>query len=210
MLAFGGNCVPGPCSDAFVTKFSVSTATPPPDFALTVSPENSAIAVGQSTVFELILTPIGGFNQSVSLGCSVQPAGPTCSISQASLTSTGLNSPIAAVQVRTSAASISPPVTTGFDDWTTLQNALRCALLTGLFAMVILVFFKRIGVQLRSPAPWIGVLTILFLAALLQACGGGSGGNGGGGGTNPGTYTITIKGTSTSVSRSATFTLTVN
>jgi hypothetical protein len=213
-LAISSNhaCNPSPCPDAFLTKFSASTPTPPTDFALELSPATASIAAGQPETFTVTLTSIGGFNQIVSLGCSVQPSGPTCSIPP-SLTSTGLSSPIATVSVRTIAATPSSSLNTERDNWTNLKTGLHCALLLGLYGVLLFVFLKRTRVHVQLPASWIGLSAILFLVVLLQACGGGgsgTGGGGGGGGTKPGTYTITVTGTSASLSHSEAFTLTVD
>ncbi|MFZ3216588.1 MAG: SBBP repeat-containing protein [Candidatus Acidiferrales bacterium] len=198
--------------DAFVTKFSISTATPSPDFSLAASPERASVPPGQPASFSAVLTPVGGFDQGVSLGCSVQPAGPTCSITPTSLMSTGLSTPGAAVTVSTNAAALSPSRAAVSDNWTTLKSGLRHSLLAGLCAMVLVGFFKTTLTRLRSPGSWASAAILLFLLVLLQACGGGGSGGGGGGvgGTNPGTYTVTVTGTSANLSHSATFTLTVN
>lgn len=208
-LATGGECTPSPCADAFVTKFSVSTVTPAPDFALTLSPQSASIAAGQPTTFSVGLTSIGGFNQSVSLGCSVQPAGPSCSISPSSLTSTGLSSPAAAVGLSTIATASSSPITTYSDNQAAVQTDLLRTFFAGSCAALLLVGFKRSVAHFRVPASWIGLWTILFVVILLQACGSGGGGNGGGG-TKPGTYTVTVTGPSGSLGHNEPFTLIVD
>ena len=215
-LAVSSNyaCNPSPCPDAFLTKFSVSTPTLPSDFALELSPTTASIAAGQPETFTVTLTSIGGFNQIVSLGCSVQPGGPTCSVAPSSLTSTGLSSPTATVVVGTIAATPSSLLNTDRDNWTNLKTGLHWTLLLGLYGMLLFVFLERTGVHVQPPASWIGLSAILFLVILLQACGGGGsvtgGGGGGGGGTKPGTYTITVTGTSASLSHSEAFTLIVD
>ena len=204
-------CQPGLCPDAFFTKISVSTVTPPADFALTLSPETASIAAGQPETFSVVLTSIGGFDQSVSLACSVQPGGPTCSIGPSSLTSTGLSSPTATVIVDTSGATLSSSLNTERDNWTAPETRLLGVLLLGLYVIVLFGFLERIGVQVRFSASWIGVFAILVFVVLLQACGGGGGGTGGtGGGTQPGTYTVTVTRTFGSLIHSETFTLIVN
>jgi Beta-propeller repeat len=217
-LGFASNygCPPAAfCPDAFLTRFSVSTPTPPLDFALTLSPATASIAPGQPEAFTVTLTPSGGFNQIVSLGCSVQPSGPTCSL-PSSLTSNGLTSPAATVELGTIAATPSSSLNTERDNWTNLKAGWRFTLLLGLYGLLLFAFLERACIHLRPPASRIAVFAILFLAVLLQACGGGSGGTGGGGssggsaGTQSGTYTITVTGTSAGLSHSATFTLIVN
>lgn len=213
-LAISSNyvCNPSPCPDAFLTKFSASTPTPSSDFALELSPATASIAAGQPETFTVTLTSIGGFSQVVSLGCSVQPSGPTCSIPP-SLTSTGLSSPTATVIVGTIAATPSSLLNTEPDKWTNLKSGLHCTLLLGLYGVLLFVILERTGVHVQPPASWIGLSAILFFVVLLQACGGGgsgTGGGGGGGGTKPGTYIITVTGTSASLSHSEAFTLTVN
>jgi Beta-propeller repeat len=215
--AGGFVCQPGPCADAFLTKFSLSTATPPFDFALTLSPATASIAPGQPEAFTVTLTPSGGFNQTVSLGCSVQPSGPTCSL-PSSLASNGLTSPAATVELGTIAATPSSSLNTERDNWTNLRTGWRFTLLLGLYGLLLVVFLAATRVHPRSLASRIGVFAILLSVVLLPTCGGGSGGTGGGGtsggggsaGTQPGTYTVTVTGTSAGLSHAATFTLIVN
>jgi len=217
-LGFASNygCPPaGFCPDAFLTRFSVSTPTPPRDFALTLSAATASIAPGQPEAFTVTLTPSGGFNQIVSLGCSVQPSGPTCSL-PSSLTSNGLTSAAATVELGTIAATPSSSRNTERNIWTTLKAVWRFARLLGLYGLLLFVFLVTTRVHRRSLASRIGVFAILLSVVLLPACGGGSGGSGGegtsggGAGTQPGTYTVTITGTSAGLSHAATFTLVVN
>lgn len=208
-LATGGKCSPSPCADAFVAKFSVSTMTPAPDFALTLSPQSASITAGQPTTFSVALTPIGGFNQSVSLGCSVQPVGPSCSIDPTSLTSTGLSLPSAAVSLSTIATSSSSRLTTYSGNRADSKSELLHIFFVGSCATLLLMFLKRRVAYFRVPAASIALLTVLLVMILLQACGSGGGGNGGGG-IKPVTYTITVTGTSGSLSHDETFTLIVD
>ncbi len=217
-LGFASNyeCPPaGFCADAFLTRFSVSTPTPPIDFALTLSPATASIAPGQPETFTVTLIPSGGFNQIVSLGCSVQPSGPTCSMPPA-LASNGLTSAAATVDVGTIAATPSSSLNVERNNWTNLKTGWRFTLLLGFYGLLLFVFVATTRVDLRSMGSRIGVFAILLLVVSLPACGGGSGGTGGGGssgggaGTQPGTYTITVTGTSAGLSHAATFTLIVN
>ena len=219
-LGFASNygCPPADfCPDAFLTRFSVSTPTPPLDFALTLSPASASIAPGQPEAFTVTLTPSGGFNQIVSLECSVQPSGPACSMPP-SLASNGLTSAAATVEVGTIAATPSSSLNIERNNWTNLKTGWHFTVLPGLCGLLLFVFFAATRIHRQSLASRIGVFAILLSAVLLPACGGGSGGTGGGGtsggggspGTGPGTYTITITGTSAGLSHAATFTLLVN
>ncbi len=60
-----------------------------PDFAITGPPTASqSVSAGQSAMFSMLLTPVGSFSGTVSLGCAIAPAAtpaPTCTLSTSSV-----------------------------------------------------------------------------------------------------------------------------
>ena len=84
------------------------------DFSLSASPSSVNVTAGQTATYTLSLTPVDGFNQSVSLSCSGAPSAATCTVTPSAVTPDGTNNGTATVRVTTTARSIvSPPVPVG-------------------------------------------------------------------------------------------------
>lgn len=196
------SCSPGLCQDVFVAKFALSEATPSPDFALTTSTSSQSISAGESAIYNISLTPIGGFTQPIELSCSDQPPGTTCSL-PGPLSSTGIGAVSTVVTINTSA-----PTSLGSRTGIPLGG-----FSTGLLLVLVFpVFAKSVsnlfgGTMMRS-APSL-VIVVLFLFSF-SGCGSGGGGNTGTSTATPsGTYTIKITGASGNLSHNLNLTLIV-
>ena len=76
------------------------------DFSLAPSVSSTqTVAPGQVANYTVAVAPLGGFNRTVTLGCSGAPAQSTCSISPTSVTLNGATSASVAVTVTTAGAS---------------------------------------------------------------------------------------------------------
>ena len=178
------------------------------DFAITATTTTQTVSPGTNAVYQLSLTPQGGFNQAVSLSCSGQPAASTCTVSPASVTpnSNGTATPLT-VTVVTTAASLSPPFshllppTAGSGHgWIWMISLLSLLMFAALLAQ---------GKTRR--AAWILAPVMLWIL-MASACGSNSPSSGGGGssGTPAGTYTLKVSGTAGSLTNNVTMSLTVN
>jgi uncharacterized repeat protein (TIGR03803 family) len=171
----------------------------PPGFSLAATALTpSSVSPGGSAAATVTLTDSGGFNDAVSLTCSVQPQptmAPTCSITNSVAPGTP-----ATLAVNTTGPSA-----------TVSHRALLYALWLPLIGLVV----PRFGRKGRVGSA--GILTAVMACAMLAGlasgvgCGGGNG-SGGSASTPAGTYTITLTGTTASGSfqNSTTATLTVN
>ncbi len=74
------------------------------DFTVAASPSLQTVTAGQNGSTTITVTPQGGFNSSVAFTCSVQPVGPTCSLSPTSVTP---SAPTTTLTVVTTASSAS-------------------------------------------------------------------------------------------------------
>src|SRR5258705_4768714 len=92
---------------------ALGSLTPPTsssDFDISAAPSAISITAGQSASYSASVTPVGGFNGTVSPTCSGVPALTTCPISPPQLTLDGTNPAIASVTLTTTAHSLFPPI----------------------------------------------------------------------------------------------------
>jgi uncharacterized repeat protein (TIGR03803 family) len=181
------------------------------DFSLVSSSSSSAtVTPGQTATYTLLLSPGGGFDDTVTLACSGAPATSTCSLSSATVTLNGSNSASVTVTVTTAGTSASLAHPGDF-----LPASRRLALWLALSGLPGLVLMgsgsggwrgKRRGRLLYGLA----LLCVFFLVIMWSACGGGSssansnGNSSSGGGTAAGTYNLTVTGTCTTGSTTLT------
>jgi uncharacterized repeat protein (TIGR03803 family) len=177
---------------------AVLTVTAAQDFEIAANPATVTVsAPGQSGSTALTITPLGGFNQTVSFACSGLPAGANCSFAS---TTTG------ATMTITTTGSTARLQEERFGRG---QAPLYALLLPGLCGLVSAGARKR---SLRSMRV-LALLCAVGFCSLSIACGGGSstssGGNGGGTGTPTGKSTVTVTATAGSLSHQTTITLNV-
>lgn len=167
-----------------------------PDFSVLVLPASFTIPAGQSGSAALTVTPLNGFNSSVSFGCSNLPAGASCSFSPTSVTPPGTASTTLTVTASATSAAV--------------QRKSSPLIPASAFAAVLCCF----GFRKRQRLQMLLLLAVSVAGlSLLNGCGSGgsaSGGGGGGGGSHPVTSTVTVTATSGSLVHSTTFTLTVD
>ncbi|MGB2605936.1 MAG: FG-GAP-like repeat-containing protein [Candidatus Sulfotelmatobacter sp.] len=180
------------------------------DFSLASSSPSATVTPGQTATYTVKVSPLGGFNQTVSLSCSGAPAQSTCSLSSDSVTLNGSAPASVTVTVATAgnSAALAPP--SAFPN--SPGALLLCMTLFGLPGLLVLRCSTARGSKRRSRfVPLLGLCVALFALSWLGC--GGSGSNGGGGGTPPATYNLSLTGTfasgSTTLTHSAKLTLVV-
>jgi hypothetical protein len=196
---WGGDCSgTGACNLTMNTDQTVTaTFILTPEFSMSASAAApNPINPGQSSSASVDIGAVNGFNGSVSLVCSVQPAPaqkPQCSVNPASI-APGTPATLTVTTTAPTMALVSPS-TRSSQFYATWLSVFGFAL-TGI----------GIGSRRARKAKWLGFLlcSLLFAGLLLQAaCGGGSPG------TPTGRYSITVTGTSGSLQHSTTVALTV-
>ena len=181
------------------------------DYSLSVSPALNTIIAGQPAEYTVVVTPLNGFNQEVTLGCDGLPRQAQCEFSQKSVTPGG--SPVTIeLTVRTvKNTAVTPP-------WGPLGGNRLPLVVWPLLVAPVWLLLRRWNrgrtdapAGLRSPLLALRLALIgLGLAFLLTM--GGCRGTTVVGGTPTGNYTITVKGTlnsNTAVQRTTSFNLAV-
>ena len=174
--------------DANGSPQTVSLTGTGTDFTVT-APASETVTRGSSQMFNVTVTPLGGFNQAVALTCTGAPANTTCAVSPASVTPDGTNRITS--QVKVTSMGLLPPVSTQSPRPSNRQIVLFAM---GL-ALLAMVFAAR---RLRTRVGLAGAMLVMFAVA---GCGGG--------GHKTVTGTLTLTGASGGVSHTATVALTV-
>ena len=200
-LTVTGVAANSPQSVALTGTGTSAGASGAPDFNLTSSQQSITMAsAGGTATFQVSAAPLNGFNQAVSLTCTV-PSGAGCTVSPASLAMDGTSVPSAAVSV-TIAGSGSGAAPKAIGE---LRHGPR-----PIFASILP--FTMLGTVLvgrRRRAMFVLLLVLLGTVLFSVNCGGfGSHSS-----FPPGTYQVTVTGASAganAVSHSTNITMTVN
>lgn len=180
---------------------------PVPDFSIAALPASLTVAPGQSGTVTISITPVIGFNSSVSFSCSGLPAGTACSFSPATVTPSGAAASTTLTLNASTSASNHP------------SSPFRYMPVAALACSLCFVRFKK----RRWYSLWI-LCVGSMLSLSLSACGGGtsnssggstssSGGSassGGGSTSTPESGTVTVIATSGSRSHSTSISVTIN
>lgn len=188
--AYGGDA-----NDASSVSSAVTLAitVPTPGFSLSLNPSSGSIAATGSTTTTLTITPVNGFNQTVSFKCTGLPAQATCTFAPATVTPSGAPATtMVTIAAGANASLVHPTGPTG-------NGKLPLA-----FAGVVLgLAFLRDHRRLRSRL--LSCIAMCALGAGLLGIGSCASGSGGGGMAPPATTTTTAPASTTgSVSITAT------
>jgi uncharacterized protein (TIGR03118 family) len=191
---------------------TASPATPPatPDFNISASPTTLTIAAGQPASFTVTLGSLNGFSSAISLNCSGQPLGSTCSLSPMSVSPASGGTATSTVTIGTSSNPYQLMA------WGTRNNPV-----SNIFAMLLpipalgflgLLISGSGNNQRFQGRKWLHSLTGSLLLVIATACLLGASGcykKKTGTGTQRGTATVMITGTSGSITHSTSVIVTV-
>jgi hypothetical protein len=178
-------------------SFSISASAPIP----------AIVTRGQSSSSTVTLSSLNGFNSSVALTCSVQPAksAPTCSVAPSSVTFDANGNATATLTVSTGTSiSLLLPSALHYD-----RRPLQFLLLPLIGCALMGAGFSSNRSSRRKLTEYLLGGALLFALILQVACGGGSSGVTSTTGPQSTSYAIAVSGTSGSIQQSATTTLTV-
>jgi hypothetical protein len=175
-----------------------------PDFAVSVSPNNSTVKAGQSTSFTLGISPTNGFNSALSFSCSGLPTGASCVFSTQNY-SPGAGTTTPTLTIRTSArtgAALRQGPSIQFRGGFWMPLALG---FVGLFLAWL--YFRAIRSHITFPALIRTGGLVVILVSLIAAAGCGSANSNSG--TPRSTSTVTVTATAGTLSHSTSITLNV-
>jgi Big-like domain-containing protein len=174
----------------------VTVGTVPPDYQVSVPNGSATIAAGQVATYTISVTPQGGFNGTITFGCSGLPAASTCAFNPPTLTPNG-STTSSTLTLATTARTLAAGLQAGGGTFAVLSGF-------GFVAIVLLGSGRR---RKRAVRLLCGALMALALVFALS-CGGGSKPQTVTG-TPAGTYSITVNTTSGTTTHSSVITLTV-
>lgn len=155
----------GFANSAIVSGTYTINSSASPDFQVSVNPTSLTIVAGQTGTATFTVTPLNGFNSTVTFTCTGLPAEASCTFNPTSVTPSGsaVSSTLTVSTTAASAALHSP-----------LPISLRpsYAFLFPALAMIL-----GIGAHRRKPLrglSFVGLLILLIVASGLTSCGSGS------------------------------------
>jgi len=168
---------------------------------------SATVTAGQTATYDLQVSPVSGFNGTVTLGCTDALAKSTCVVSPTSVTANGTTATAFTATVTTTASSalgpLSKPTT-----WRTPSQPMLNFLI--LFALALLLAGSMVAVS-NSRRRLVPVFALLIVSLVwIASCGGGGSSGGGGGNSGTPSGTVTITGSSNGVNHSVSLNLTVN
>jgi hypothetical protein len=191
-----------------------ANATPPAasaDFSIAASPSTLTIPAGQPAAFTVTLGGLNGFSSGVTLTCSGQPLGTTCSFSPASVSPASGGTATSMMTIATSSSPYMPAVRMAKNSTGGIFAAVLPIPALGFLGLLVVGRGGRQHLLGKKRFRYFtGSLALLILVGFLLAAGGcGYNANSAGNGTQRGTTTVMITGTSGSLSHSTSVTLTV-
>lgn len=190
-----------------------NSATPPatPDFKLSATPSTQTITAGQTATFTVTVGSLNGFNSAVSLSCSGQQIGSTCTLSAPSVTPAANGTVTSTVTIATNSNPYAATAALLKQDSGSRFLAMLLPVpglgFLGLLAAGSVKKQQLVG-QRKLPR-FLGSILLLLVALSFLAATGCSYKRNSSTGTQRSTNTITIMGTSGSLSHSTSVMLTV-
>ena len=179
------------------------------DFMATVSPRSAAVTAGQQATFTLTVSPLSGFNSTVTLTCADAPPDTTCSFSTNSVTLNGSSPATPTVTVSTAPRhNLIPPRGPRFPE-TRLYVRMVLILLVALAILFAWAQMLRPQENLKAVnyARLAGFAALLLIAMFGTSCGFKTDTPTG---TPAGNYALALTATAGSLQHSVRVTLTVN
>jgi uncharacterized protein (TIGR03118 family) len=191
-----------------------ANATPPAgtaDFSIAASPPALTVAAGQPAAFTLTLGGLNGFNSAVTLACSGQPLGSTCSFSQTSVSPASGGTATSTMTIMTSSSPYNPAAVMARNVTGDIFAVLLPIPTLGLLGLFAAGKSNRQHLYGRKSIRYLAssVALLIVVGALLAAGGCGYNAKTAGNGTQRGTTTVMITGTSGSLSHATSVSLTV-
>jgi len=190
---------------------NAAAAAPAADFSISASPATMTIAAGQPAQFMVSLGGLNGFTGAVTLTCSGQPLGSTCSFAQSSESPASGATVTTTMTIATSSSPYMPAVAMAKNTGGRIYANLLPIPAFALFAAFIFGAPRKQKQAKRMSTRYLvgSVAVLIVTACLLVASGCGYKAPSGVTGTQRGMTTVMITGTSGSLTHSTSVSLTV-
>jgi uncharacterized protein (TIGR03118 family) len=186
-----------------------ATPAATPDFKISATPATQTITAGQTATFTVTLTSLNGFNSAVSLSCSGQQIGSTCTLSPTSPTPPANGTVTSTVTIATNANPYSIASLSSQDSSSRFLAMLLPVPGLGFLGLLAAGSAKKQRLIGQSGQRRLTGSILLLLVAMSFLAASGCYNKKTGSGTQRSTNTITIMGTSGSLSHTTTVALTV-
>jgi len=178
------------------------------DFLIAVptgSSSSTTVTAGQTAIYNLLLSPLSGFNGNVSLSCTGAPNLAACSVSPLSTTVS------AAVPISVNVTTTANTQVAGSIEQPSIQFGNPAAGVFAIFALACTVSMCYLIITSRRLRTTIRCIGLVVALMSFFACGGGNQHTSTGSpGTSRGTYTLVVTGISNGVNHTLNLQLTVN
>lgn len=156
----------------FASSTSATVTITEPDYSLSTSQSSLNLSAGGSGTVSYSLTPVGGYQGTVTMSCTSTLPSLNCAFSPATYSLTGANSPLtgtATITAASTAAALRPA--SKIHRGTTGGN--RLSWLPGALLLLLLPFASKRRAFLQLLSRSIVILSVLLLPIGITSCGGG-------------------------------------
>jgi subtilisin family serine protease len=148
----------------------------PADFSISTSPTTATVTAGQVATYTATLSPINGFNQTITLGCSGLPSAATCTVTPSTVTLNGTSPATATVTVQTTARAATAAGFVWSDPFSGPSAGRLGWILAWVAGLLVWATLCHLGMATRPGRGLAAAVGLVTFSLALYSCGGNSSG----------------------------------